>query len=154
MRYEYRNAAGRICCAGEGPEEFLCEDCRAGKTKRAYRAGSTSRNAIRKTDAEWAAHFGALLGVGSLVVEPNGPPDGYRAALEGLRPDREAALEALEGTHGEPYDPFGVPPDGYRSALRAMLRDTAWTGTPGSKPSSAPDGYAIALLRAGRTVVP
>ena len=35
----------------------------------------------RKTDAEWAAHFAALLGLSSVAVL-DAPADGYAAALE------------------------------------------------------------------------
>ena len=120
MKYEFRGATGRVCCAGDGPEEYLCADCRAGKNKQTI---APAAKPVLRTDAEWNAHFAALLGVGSLVIEPDGLPDGYRAALEGRRPEPEA----LEGANGEPYDPFGIPPAAPRRTVVEVAGDHSLT---------------------------
>ncbi len=109
MKYAYRNAAGRICCSGDGPKEYLCEDCRRQRDQGSNGRFSATSQVLR-TDAEWNAHFAEMLGVGSLVLAP--PPDGYAAGLRAL-----GAPSPWTSSADSTYEPYGNPPDGYAIAL-------------------------------------
>lgn len=100
MKYEVRN-----CCSTDNPE-YLCDKCKA----KLGLARASSQ--VRKTDAEWRDYFGRQLqGYGS--VQPDAPPDPYRAATLVVTPDLDPN-----------YDPYGMPPDGYAIAVAQMKKET------------------------------
>ena len=119
LRYEYRNASGRVCCFGDGPEQYLCEDCR--RRHGHARTAQTPPTKVLRTDSEWNAHFAEMLGVCSLVLET---PDGYQVALCGMGAPAPSTPE-----DDASYQVFGTPPDGYKIALASARQ----TGTPGLK---------------------
>jgi hypothetical protein len=81
------------------------------RTAQSMRVGVGFYGAEKKTAAEWADHFGKLLGVGSLVLDL--PPDPY-AAVRAPRPSVPC---------DDPnYQPHGTAPDGYAIALAKGTR--------------------------------
>lgn len=134
-RFEFRDNTGRICCQSQYLET-LCKICRP----RAEQSGDNSQRtvtalratvaAVRKTEAEWRAHYAALLGRSEA-------PDGYAVAL--------AALAA--GTTNKPYPNSTLDPDvaelGRAGLLQRLRMEMAIQGTDPN--TQIPDGYAIAL---------
>ncbi|HXG90540.1 MAG TPA: hypothetical protein VNJ02_19620 [Vicinamibacterales bacterium] len=67
MKYEFRNAGGRICCSADNPD-YLCDTCKARLP------------AVVSTDG-YATALAARGITTAAVVLTNGIPDGYATAL-------------------------------------------------------------------------
>jgi hypothetical protein len=108
MKYEFRTATGQVCCAGDG-EEVLCDDCRAkaGQPQPYPRPRPRPTTTVRRTAAEWTAHFAALA---DTVPPPPSLRDAIRAkrATRGTEPEvmDAARMTAAEGSVPPPPNLF------------------------------------------------
>lgn len=97
-QHEIRNAAGRLCCAGNRPDFPRCAAC------------SKVTSVVRKTPDEWTRHFTALLG----ASEPLRSMEEFRQSFYEM-----AATSRVAASSPATHDVYANPPDGYALALAA-----------------------------------
>ncbi len=150
MHYEFKNAAGQICCSTDNPE-YLCGACKTkAKTgDTVIRRNAEEQRTLRAAADAWRAYFAET-------------PDPFAAPIEARREARGAVV--LTAVDDPNYKPYGRPADGFALGIasRRLQREVKaeQTRQPQREPrvgmlrdsNGTPDGYASALAnrRAGR----